>query len=585
MNLKLILQFFIIVCCASIARSQVNIDSVKVELKSLQDQLTNKANEISSQESELDSLKLSISVTSDPSLLSEIQDKISVIQTSYEDLKKLCDIATSTLVYYKNKGVDEVIMNEAYTFDCEAHLSKLDDSVSNDTGVVTYSYYGDNQVIAEDVLNDKLKESQVFQYILGKESKNYLGDIIIPKDKEEFYYYKCIHPGKWFKSGDKDFVIDTGRTFKFDKLDVEIKEGIISDLRVFVLDGNGNTHVFENKIGLSLQRFSTFAQRRFLYYKYSLINGKQEDLEIYKELYIKLSDVFVYNYKIGRNYIPQDLALEFPQEIDGVKNNITSKAKYEIKEDTEIDKVVELRTYTDFLGLFGDSENGLVQIEGKAKFYLIPFPLKIFGQSELQILSSYFPYVNYSRLDKDDRYFIAENESVDNIENTLGNKLNIIEKNFLDMGLDVSLFKIKPSKNYPFYLEIFSPFGYQLTEAKLSADSEDDAEKVKAFYYGAGARIISKRYSNFGLNFAFSFKKYEYNNFNKLPEDYFNMPGNYWVRSAEAEVFYHPNEQKDSAIFIRLRTFNTANTANDEAFYQFQFGYKFSIGNRVKDNK
>ena len=43
------------------------------------------------------------------------------------------------------------------------------------------------------------------------------------------------------------------------------------------------------------------------------------------------------------------------------------------------------------------------------------------------------------------------------------------------------------------------------------------------------------------------------------------------------KTFGKPNQ----AIFARLRTFNNSAPENNEAFYQFQFGYKFSIGTRA----
>ncbi|WP_440066284.1 hypothetical protein [Tenacibaculum discolor] len=69
---------------------------------------------------------------------------------------------------------------------------------------------------------------------------------------------------------------------------------------------------------------------------------------------------------------------------------------------------------------------------------------------------------------------------------------------------------------------------------------------------------------------------YEYNGSSAIDLD-FKVP----VVKNQAEVFYHPNKNPNQAIFARLVTYNYKGNESDEAFYQFQFGYKFSIGSRT----
>jgi hypothetical protein len=72
---------------------------------------------------------------------------------------------------------------------------------------------------------------------------------------------------------------------------------------------------------------------------------------------------------------------------------------------------------------------------------------------------------------------------------------------------------------------------------------------------------------------------FDYKNFN----DYDNiaLPDKIPVFRNEAEIFYHPNGNPNQAIFTRLITYNYMGSENNQAFYQFQFGYKFAIGNRT----
>ena len=67
----------------------------------------------------------------------------------------------------------------------------------------------------------------------------------------------------------------------------------------------------------------------------------------------------------------------------------------------------------------------------------------------------------------------------------------------------------------------------------------------------------------------------EADEFNTL--SFVNNPSHFLVFRNEAEIYYHPAENRSQAFFLRLKTYNNAEKYNNEAFYQLQLGYSVSI--------
>lgn len=438
-----------------------------------------------------------------------------------------------------------------------------------------YTYFDKNRVINHELFDNKSPESQILKdVLLEKGEESYLGDISIPKNNQVFYFY------------DNDNKV-TNVKFKFKKIDVEIKDGYFYDIRVFVEDDYKNTHVFANAIGISLLFYSQFGdQKKLLIYQYS--SRKEQAVNEYtdeelKKLCIKVTDVMSYTYRTGNHYIPHDLILELPaKDTKGHPTNERNTATYQIKQETYLEKIVELRTYTDFLGLFGKSDNGLIQIEGKAKFYLFPYPFhflwskRIMGQ--IEYLPSLSPFINYSRLDDNSRYVdMTDTLNLGNFE--IEKKISLIEKRYLSMGLEAEILKWQ-HKNAPIRISFYGVVNYNISEIRLA----DEIQNVKSCGYGLGFHLSTQRFNNFGFSHKTELTKYDYKNFN----DYINLaiPNFIQIFKNEAEIFYHPNGNPNQSIFTRLAAYNYSGKNNNEAFYQFQFGYKFAVGARtVKERK
>lgn len=428
----------------------------------------------------------------------------------------------------------------------------------------TYLYFNENQIIKEDVIDKTTTQGRVLSEVLSNTNeKSYFGDITIPKENEEFYF---LYKPKKRNSKKDSTLVDSDKKYTFKKLELEVKDGVFTSIRVTV-GYNGNMHTFENNTAVSFMYFSTRAKDNILFYKQSIVNNKAGKNNKLGSLFIRLSDVMNYNYKMGNHFIPSDLTLELPKNTnDNVATNKNGPATYQIKQETYLDKIVEFRTYTDFLSLFGEENNGLVSVEANAKFYIFPYPRQLFDwQAYWELLPSITTNVTYNRFE--------EGSKIVQIPATnFKNDLDLIEKRFLTLGGNLNVFQFK-HKNFPVKATVFGTANYQLTQ--VNADSV--LQNAKAFSYGFGLNLSAKRFNNFGFNINGDISWYDYKNSNTLDILNKKIP----VLKAQAEIFYHPTKSPNQAIFARLTTYNYMGTENDQAFYQFQFGYKFSIGSRT----
>jgi hypothetical protein len=475
-----------------------------------------------------------------------------------------------------------------------------------------YTYISKDFIFAPDsIFRQNTRAQRILKEELAQKSETYFGDITIPKENQKFNFYwnkrntiekkisrgkdnigeptKLKHKTKKYKEKHKKLVNNLEQSkdvqkqklkdlkkspvsYRFKKIDIEIKDGEFSDIKVYV-EYNGSTHIFSNKKGVGLLRFSSVAQKNYLFYKQSIIGSTKFSLDTMRKFCIRLSDVMVYDYKIGNHYVPNNLTLELPKkDIHDSLTNKNGSAEYQIKQETDLNKIVELRTYSDFLALFGNSDNGLVQVEGKAKFYVFPFPMKIWG-AQCEVLSSLSPHVSYSRFASS-----AGDVNLNSNKDSILSALDLVKKRYLTMGVEGNFFNFE-QKDYPVEASLYGFANYQLSKVNLGNDSVPKLNDIKALSLGFGLELTAKRLNNFGFNYRFELAWYNYRDFNNI-ENLFTPKKLLFVIRNEAEVSYHPTSSVNSAVFIRLLTFNNSRHNNNEAFYQFQFGYKFSIGNR-----
>lgn len=453
--------------------------------------------------------------------------------------------------------------------------SENDDDEDSKQPKIFY-YFGKDDVIDEnDSIFNNPKYDKILKNILSAKSKNYLGDFVIPRDEQIITIIKKeklkkaeaekadTTENKMLGIVKKNYEVFE-KNVKFKSIKLHIEHGLIQDIKVLVLDDYGNELLFENSVPISLLKYSRIAFHNYLQFSTIISNNKDKPTNTdFLSYELRLSEVLMYINNPGENYVPHDLRLEFPTKTEGTIDNTDNSVKYKIEQDTALENVLNLRSYTDFLGLFGDSPNGIVQVEGKADFYLAPFNLP---NTHNYLFKKISPFVNYARLDNDQKNLSVTND-------TINNNLEILEKSFLSMGLDLDIFSFKFGKEFPFETAFYGTARYNISNIE---NENNEPVNYKSLSLGGGMRFDIRRFNNFGLTLKSELTTLNTNELNTL--DFINNPRNFTVFRNEAEIYYHPSESANQAIFLRLNTFGNSSSGQREAFYQLQFGYRFSIG-------
>jgi len=553
----------------------LNLKNAKADFEKLSTDYETKEKEVKTSQTELNELLEKVKNDPNSKYSDELTKKVKEVEEQKKVLNSFCEKSENYKAFYLDKGITIAQINEFFKHKCTVNNEQ---EVSAKKEYKTYLYYGEDMVIKEFPKTNDENFDQIIQKVLSAKSESYLGDIIIPKENQEFKFY--ISKERWaqynssfptlkIKSQEKASFVQLEKKFKFKSVAFEICDGFIADVKILILDEKGNEHLFENRSSISFLNFSNSAPNNFISYKHPVNQSETVNFDEFHDLRIRLSDVLVYIPKPGYNYIPNDVTFTFPtKDKNGDALNKVNAVKYEIKETTTLQNVIELRAYTDFLALFTDSANGLVQLQGKGDFYIFPFKVSL-SNTDLRLVDKISPYVNFSRLDADVRGVETTFDSGLN-KYTINNSTDLLQKAYLEMGAKLNLFNWRFAKSVPFRFISYFPFRYQIADVKL----QDQLTNVQGLGLGLGFTFEFKRFNNFGFNYSLEFSKYSFIDYNSIPE--LELPRAYSVFRNEAEVYYHPDSDKRQAIFLRLKTFN--NYSNHEAFYQLQFGYRFSIG-------
>ncbi|MEM6686315.1 MAG: hypothetical protein AAF617_11075, partial [Bacteroidota bacterium] len=347
---------------------------------------------------------------------------------------------------------------------------------------------------------------------------------------------------------------------------------------------------FEGTAPVSILHYTRKAAKRsFLKYShYISLDGKG----IYNEnalrrLLVRYTDVLDYKPNAGSNYVPDDVSYKFPSEAEAEE---TGRRSYEVINNNHLQNVLDLRAYTDLLGLFGDEANGLFQIEGKADFFIHPFN---FPRTALYYLKKVSPYVRYSRFDEDNDFVQADLRetiaytidpiTMDTISSqtttnySLSNsKLSLLERSNLEMGLDINLLNFRLFKESPFWTSVYFPLSYNVTKVRTDAMVEDNDANYRTLGFGFGLDLEIRRFNNFGLNVGYELKGHsfigDYSEFDLLE------PGYLKTQAVKAEIFYYPGIDRSNSVFLRMKSVRDIGSGGGDNFFQLQFGYRFTLG-------
>lgn len=563
-------------------------------------------------------LKKAINNTNNDSIIKVKTEKLTKLETDSkkwnDSIYKKCTDFTTYKKYLKHyENVSDAVLKKYKARECKLYVSSKPVRNPNDFIII-----GTNDPIAADSLFSNNAAVQVLADVFSVESKTNLGKFEIPGDGDfiNFYYserHKSKNDRKNFKKLLKDANSDmdtdsyaltikqmraneinknkkskqaetsekiTGSLIKqipdgakFKSIQIELREGGIVDTRLVLESLDGNTRFyFEGTKPVSILHYTRKAsQRAFLEFSNYVSKDGQAiyNESALKELLVKYTDVLDYHPTVGSNYVPDDISYTFPSGSTEELSS-TGRRSYRIINNNNLQHVLDIRTYTDMLGLFGDEANGLFQIEGKADFFIHPFN---FPRTALYYFKKVSPYVRYSRFDENEDFIAATLNTTTNKYEFDSKKLALLERSTLEMGLDINLLNFRLFKESPFWTSLYVPFSYNVTN--VQANPALDQVNFKTLGYGLGIDIELKRFNNFGLNLGYEAKLYSY--IGDYQEFMLVDPSRLKTQAVKAEIFYYPGLDRSQSVFLRMKSIRDISSGSD-SFFQLQVGYRFTLG-------
>ncbi|MDY0780573.1 hypothetical protein [Tenacibaculum sp. IB213877] len=332
-------------------------------------------------------------------------------------------------------------------------------------------------------------------------------------------------------------VLDIQERWKVDKIDMYIEDGFITDISVSLFNEVTNSperRHFSNRSPISILRFHH-------YNDWILWEENNKSKGIY------LKNVLRYQHVRGNNFSPENkrvvLTRKEPNEILELNNNLNS--------------FINLKVYSDFLGLINETPNGIISFEASSDIHLVPGNIGL-----IHIGKKISPFVRYSRFDNDDRAIIINNNKIDN-------KLELSQKAFIVSGLDLNLLEVKLGKEYPFSFSI--PVRFQLNIGETNNSTSNSSDNINTVVWGSGISANFRKIRNFGLAISVDLNLYDHKN----NSDIIEKVKDFSTIGVNAEMYYYDSTNKNSAFFLRLKTERILN--NEENYASIQFGYKTAL--------
>lgn len=341
-----------------------------------------------------------------------------------------------------------------------------------------------------------------------------------------------------------------------DNVEIEIKEGFITDILVTLIEKNDGDNknpekrYFTNRFTTSLAFFNS----------YSIDCLKERGGN--KNATIQLFDVLNYQHKMGKNFTPNDRVITITRK-EGFKD---------LTLDNNLDSFLDFRIYSDFLGLVNETPNGIINFETSSK--IIIYPKKLFF---FQFFKSITPFLRYSRFDNDNR-----KAYLNPIDSIISRKLDLEQKSFLSIGATFNVFEFKLSKELPVTFHIPFTFKMNITEVGLENDDFQENNSItNTLVYTTGANADFKRINNFGLKLGLIYEWYD----QKSNSDAIKRINTFNTIGISSELYYYNPKNINSAFFIRFRTNRLFNDDGLENYAAVQFGYKSTLNFSSKNKK
>lgn len=374
------------------------------------------------------------------------------------------------------------------------------------------------------------------------------------------------------------------------EVEIFIREGFIRNIRI-TLDDNS---IHENTTPIPLIKFDARFNNRI----FNLPNLKNKAFTNY----IKLGAVISYkrndnitraienisiilkrkasdselvilqaDYLNKRNLTTEDNLNETQKkEFDSLKYSMNQVT---LTDDDNLEKIIDYRVYSDFLGLINETSNGIVNFEAKVKIPLMHANIR---NTNFYVFKNISPEVRYSRFDNKDRLIeIAENQ---NNQMVLKSKIDMLQKTYLTAGFRTEAVKWIPKNAFvEFTIPLFTYFN--LAENRTTMDNPDGTtesgdlpkENLTSVIYGGGFQMTVNRSNNFKFDLGCNISQVKHL---EKEENVLDKIGVFNMYNVYAEVSF-VKKNTNEGVFLRFNY--NEEFGSPQNFFQFQIGYKSSF--------
>jgi len=274
--------------------------------------------------------------------------------------------------------------------------------------------------------------------------------------------------------------------------------------------------------------------------------------------YLVLGDVLRYS-TIGRFYYPadrDDIHLNDKHRVDTI--NVA----------TDINQLLDVSAYSDFLGLLGHKANGILQTEVSSN---IVSNTATWGNSDIVVNNFWRPYIRLSKFDSrfgqldSSKVMFGKNGQQDTINRTYLNQIS-----YLQAGVKINFIRFGIGNNQKVYINGGADFNL------VNADSLYKKDIGFINYYP------EIEYSITWL------KNWEFNMSGKVLYQYLthddpfaNKKEEERILNFQAAISYYPFADPESKIYLRFSYYDNIKDGSYN-FPQFQFGFKTSMFSQKK---
>ena len=323
----------------------------------------------------------------------------------------------------------------------------------------------------------------------------------------------------------------TGRMITVERVSLLLKDGYAVEILVF----SGRRKFTNTKAPV------TISTRRFMQTEYLLNVKNLDESVLLKE---------VLSYDAFNSFFPDDghVWLTHSQPSDTLAKNIG------------VNSVFDLRLYTDALGTFGNTPNGILQTDAHVKQFLHRLNVANTGL----FLGQYFKFnFNASKFNQGQNFEDSSHFS----------RSGLMQKAFINAEFAYNILNVWVEKKSIsiFYWDI----GGGISVTNLAGLKDTGNVTTQNLFSEIGVNLQSS--SNIGLNL------YGRTTLQYSPQTPFESQGNaLWFLRFGGEVFWNPFGDQANRIFSRVNyTFSTKHSEKQHQFFQFQFGYSVLLSKLI----